>query len=60
MDIFNTFAFHKVKRKPHSSFLFLMQHRFGQKNYLEETGRLEEVSFITEISERLKSVCRLN
>lgn len=25
-----------LKRKPQSSFLFLLQHRFGQKNYLEE------------------------
>lgn len=49
-----------LKRKPQSSFLFLMQNRFDQKNYLEETGRLEEVSFVTESSKRLKSVCRLD
>lgn len=48
-----------LQRKPQSSFLSLMQHRFGQKKDLEERGRLEEISFHIEDLNSLKPNCRL-
>lgn len=48
-----------LQRNPQSSFLYLMQHRFGQKKDLKRRGRLEEVSFHIEGSNSLKSVCKL-